>query len=247
MKETDHESLTRLVAEGAGEYLRHLSVDSVIFSFHEGKLKVLLLRMKDLPQYALPGGYVRNDEGVDEAAHRILAERTGLGEVFLEQCGTFGDRDRTGEDRGEGLFRSLGADLPPGNWLRERFVSVSYYALVNHDLAHPQPGFFATECSWHSVTHLPDMIFDHARIIRKAQETLKQHLDYKLLGSNLLPETFTMNELQRLYEAVLGRTLLRANFQRKMLGLGILERLDKKFGGGAHKAPYLYRFKLLEH
>lgn len=244
MRDTDHQhDLSFLVQEGVSEYLRHLSVDSVIFSFHEGKLKVLLLRMKDLPQYALPGGYVRKEEGVDEAAHRILAERTGLGEVYLEQCGTFGDKDRTGDDRAAGLFKALGAELPPGNWLRERFVSVGYYALVNHDLARPQSGFFATECIWCPIGELPPLVFDHALIIRKAQDTLRLLLDHKLVGSNLLPETFTMNELQHLYEAILGKTLLRANFQRKMLGLDILERLDKKFGGGAHKAPYLYRFK----
>ena len=244
MRETTQpQNLSYLVREGDREYLPHLSVDSVIFSFHEEKLKVLLLRMKDLPVYALPGGFVRRAEGLDEAARRILAERTGLGEVYLEQCGTFGDRDRTGDDRAADLFKSLGTELPAGNWLRERFVSVGYYALVNHDLARPTPGFFETECSWCPVGSLPDLVFDHTQIIRKAQDTLRMHLDHKLLGSNLLSPTFTMNELQHLYEAILGRSLLRANFQRKMLGLDILERLDKRFGGGAHKAPYLYRFR----
>ncbi|HTJ10540.1 MAG TPA: NUDIX domain-containing protein [Dinghuibacter sp.] len=244
MNETDHRpDLADLVHDGARQYLRHLSVDSVIFSFHEDKLKVLLLRMKDLPLYALPGGYVHKEESLEDAAHRILAERTGLGEVFLEQCGAFGDRDRTGNDRAEGLYSALGEDLPPGNWLRERFVSIAYYALVNFNLARPQPGFFDTECVWCPIGELPDLVFDHREIVRKARETLRMHLDHKLVGSNLLPETFTMNELQRLYEAILGRPLLRANFQRKMLGLEILDRLDKKFGGGAHKAPYLYKFK----
>jgi 8-oxo-dGTP diphosphatase len=242
MNDTDHRpDLADLVHDGAREYLRHLSVDSVIFSFHEDKLKVLLLRMKDQPLYALPGGYVGREEGLDDAARRILAERTGLGEVFLAQCGAFGNRDRT--EQGPDLYSTLGEDLPSGNWLRERFVSIAYYALVNYTLARPQPGFFDTECAWYPVSELPELVFDHREIIRKARETLRMHLDHQLVGSNLLPETFTMNELQRLYEAILHRPLLRANFQRKMLGLAILERLDKKFGGGAHKAPYLYRFK----
>jgi 8-oxo-dGTP diphosphatase len=244
MNDTQYQQdLPTLVREGYRDYLRHLSVDSVIFSFHEAQLKVLLLRMKDMPLYALPGGYVRKDEGVDEAAHRILEERTGLEEVYLEQCGTFGDSGRTGDDRGAGLFKALGAELPPDSWIRERFISVGYYALVNHDQARPQSGFFEGECRWFPVGDLPTLIFDHIRIIRKAQDTLKSLLDHKTVGFSLLPPTFTMNELQRLYEAILGRTLLRANFQRKMLGLDVLERLDKKFGGGAHKAPYLYRFR----
>jgi 8-oxo-dGTP diphosphatase len=238
-----HQDLDTLVREGFTEYLPHISVDSVIFCFHDDRLKVLLLRMKDQPLYALPGGYVGRDESVDEAAHRILEERTGLRDVYLEQCGTFGDRDRTGSDRGRTLFESLGVDVPEDSWMLDRFISVAYYALVNHAVAKPQPGFFETECRWSPIGELPELVFDHRQIIRKAQDSLRIALDHKLVGSNLLPETFTMNELQRLCEAILGRPLLRANFQRKMLSLDILERLDKRFGGGAHKAPYLYRFQ----
>ena len=141
------------------------------------------------------------------------------------------------------LFSSLGVDLRPDSWILQRFISVGYYALVNFAAARPAPGHLDAECSWCPVDHLPAMIFDHREITHKALETLRLLLDVKVPQSNLLPDTFTMNELQRLYESILGRPLLRSNFQRKMLNLGILERLDKRFGGGAHKAPYLYRFK----
>jgi 8-oxo-dGTP diphosphatase len=243
MKTLHQHELPDLVSTGHQDYLRHISVDSVILSFHEGVLKVLLLRMSDQLLFSLPGGYVGKEEGLEEAALRILEERTGLREVYLEQCGTFGDNHRTGADRGAAVFASIGVDIPPGSWILERFISVGYYALVSHAQAKPTPGLFDAEYKWWPANDLPELIFDHAQIVRKAQETLRLLLDHKLVGSNLLPATFTMNELQQLYESILGKPLLRANFQRKMLGLDILERLEKKFGGGAHKAPYLYRFR----
>ena len=91
---------------------------------------------------------------------------------------------------------------------------------------------------------MPSLVFDHTLIVQKALDTLRLRLNNNLIGSNLLPETFTMQELQSLYETIIGKKLLRANFQRKMLSLGILERVDKKFSGKAHKAPYLYRFDM---
>jgi 8-oxo-dGTP diphosphatase len=236
--------LNTLIEQGTKEYLPHISVDSAIFSFHEGLLKVLLLRMKDLTLYSLPGGYVGREEDLDGAAQRILHERTGLESVYLEQCGTFGDHRRTGGAQSQSIFSSIGVTAPPDCWILQRFISVGYYALVNHAAARPAPGHFDAECLWYTVDQLPEMIFDHREIAHKALETLRLLLDVKVPRSNLLPETFTMNELQQLYESILGKPLLRSNFQRKMLNMDILERLDKKFGGGAHKAPYLYRFKV---
>lgn len=237
--------LNTLIEQGTREYLPHISVDSAIFSFHDGLLKVLLLRMKDLTLYSLPGGYVGREEDLDGAAQRILNERTGLESVYLEQCGTFGDHRRTGGKQSQDIFSSIGVTAPPDCWILQRFISVGYYALVNHAAARPTPGHFDAECLWYPVDQLPEMIFDHHQITRKALETLRLLTDVKVPRSSLLPETFTMNELQQLYESILGKTLLRSNFQRKMLNMDILERLDKKFGGGAHKAPYLYRFKAL--
>ena len=235
--------LTNLIRHGAAEYLPNVSVDSVIFSFHEGLLKVLLLRMKDQTLYSLPGGYVGRAEDLDRAAQRILRERTGLESVYLEQCGTFGDHNRTGPKKSQETFSAMGIDVPEDCWIAQRFISVGYYALVNYAAARPTPGHFDAECIWCPLDRLPDMIFDHRDITLKALETLRLLLDVKVPRSQLLPITFTMNELQQLYESILGKPLLRSNFQRKMLNMEILERLDKKFGGGAHKAPYLYRFK----
>src|SRR5579872_2358256 len=112
--------LSSLIAEGSARYLPHISVDSAIFSFNEGVLKVLLLRMKDQSLYSLPGGYVGREEDLDAAAARILKERTGLGSVYLEQCGTFGDHRRTGGKATMELFGSLGVDLQPDSWILQR-------------------------------------------------------------------------------------------------------------------------------
>jgi 8-oxo-dGTP diphosphatase len=235
--------LTNLIEQGTLTYLPHISVDSTIFCFHEGLLKVLLLRIKEQTLYSLPGGYVGREEDLDGAAQRILRERTGLEAVYLEQCGTFGDNCRTGGKKSEEIFASLGVDLPADCWIMQRFISVGYYALVNYAAARPAPGHFDAECIWCPVDLMPEMIFDHREIARKALETLRLLLDVKVPRSNLLPGTFTMNELQQLYESILGKPLLRSNFQRKMLNMNILERLDKKFGGGGHEEAYLSLFK----
>lgn len=234
------QDLASFIEQGASEYLPHISVDSVIFSFHAGAFQVLLLRMRDQVLYALPGGYVGKTEDLDKAAERILRERTGLGGIRLEQCGTFGDRNRTERKKGQDL---IGVNLPEDSWILQRFISVGYYALVNYAAATPSPGPLDVECKWCPVNQLPPMIFDHREIVARALDTLRSLLDIKIPDAHLLSETFTMNELQQLYESILGRPLLRSNFQRKMLGLDILVRLEKKFSGGAHKAPYLYRFK----
>ncbi len=131
--------LTNLIEEGALTYLPHISVNSAIFCFHEGLLKVLVLRMKDQPLYSLPGGFVGKKEDLDGAAQRILRERTGLDAVYLEQCGTFGDHGRTGGKNSENVFGALGIGVPTDSWIMQRFISVGYYALVNHAAARPTP------------------------------------------------------------------------------------------------------------
>jgi hypothetical protein len=108
----------------------------------------------------------------------------------------------------------------------------------------PTPDATADVCEWFGLDEMPPLVFDHSYIVKKALAILRLRLNDKLLGQNLLPDTFTMQELQNLYEAILGRKFQRANFQRKILGMRILERVDKKFSGRAHKAPYLYRFEV---
>lgn len=226
---------------GAG-YLPGLAIDTVIFGFHENELKVLLLTYKNTGFFALPGGFVHEDEDINEAARRVLFHRTGLKDIFLEQFYTFGSKSRHDTAPLKTIMAARGFFPDDNHWLLARFVSVGYYALLDFTKAIPSPDSISDSCDWFNLSDLPKLMQDHEQIIAKALQTIQLDLDHKLIGFNLLPEHFTMGELQGLYETILNKKLLRAAFQRKILGLGVLERIAKKWTGGAHKAPYLYKF-----
>ena len=229
-------------ADGAG-YLPGLATDLVIFGFHQNQLKILLLEYENTGLFALPAGFVGQEENVNDAARRALAERTGLHDIYLEQFYVFGDRSRHDPAPLRAIMAGKGITAPDDHWLLKRFVSVGFYALVDFTRAVPHPDPLADRCDWYELPALPPLMLDHAAMVGKALDMLRANLDRRLIGFNLLPGTFTMGDLQSLYETILGERLNRTSFQRKMLSLGILERLDKKWTGGAHKAPYLYRFK----
>lgn len=223
-------------------YLPGLAIDAVIFGFHDNQLKVLLLAYKNTGLFALPGGFIHDYEDVNEAARRVLFDRTGLTNIFLDQFYVFGDRSRYDATPLKAIMSARGVVPPDNHWLLKRFVSVGYYALVDFTRAIPTPDSISDSCDWYTLDELPALMQDHQLIIQKALETLRVNLDQKLIGFNLLTEDFTMGDLQSLYETILNKKLIRAAFQRKMLSLGILERIAKKYTGGAHKAPYVYRF-----
>ena len=222
--------------------ISQLSIDCVIFGFRENQLKILLLKWKNLNIWSLPGGFVFQNESTDEAAHRILGHRTGIKNIYLEQFNVFGGTHRCFGDTHRLLMESEGFKYDPAHWVCQRFVSIGYYALVDFSKVTPMPDELSDACDWFDINEMPHLALDHPHIFQKALETLRQTLDTKLVGFNLLPEMFTMGELQSLYETILGQKLVRTNFQRKILSLEILERIEKKYSGGAHKAPYLYRF-----
>ncbi|WP_337043427.1 NUDIX hydrolase [Emticicia sp. 17c] len=221
-----------------------ISIDCAIFGFNDSQLKILLLKYKNTDCFALPGGFINEDENLGEAAERILTERTGLKNIYLEQFYAFGDKDRRNDATHHKLMAGNGIELKPDHYLLNRFVSIGYYALIDFSKATPTPDQYADSCEWYDLHSVPALIFDHNEILQKALYTLRHSIDEKLAGLNLLPEKFTMNEFQNLYETILGEKLARSNFQRKMLSLNILKRLDKKITGGAHKAPYLYSFDI---
>ncbi|GAB3234648.1 NUDIX hydrolase [Algoriphagus aestuariicola] len=226
------------------QYIPHLAFDSVVFGFSKGKLKILLMEYHATGWLALPGGFVKPDEDLETAVKRGLHERTGLKEVYLEQFHTFGTVDRFQPDVMKTILLASGAEVPENYWMLDRFFSVGYYALLDHEKVSLTPDILSDSITWYEVDKLPSLIFDHNIIVQKALQTLRENLDRKLIGGNLLPERFTMNELQAVYEAILGEKLRRTSFQRKMLSLEILERHEKLFTGKSHKAPYLYSFKL---
>lgn len=227
-------------------YIPQISIDCVIFGYRDKELKVLVSKLNFEGNFwSLAGGFINQHEDIDTAAYRILHERTGITEIYLEQFHVFGNAARNNI----GFFKKL-IELNPGtmgnevyDWLNNRFISIGYYALVDINTAIPKKAELDKVIDWCNVKDLPDLIMDHKDIVEKALESLRQNLDQKLIAFNLLPETFTMKELQELYEAIFDKPFARNNFQKKMLDLNVLERLEKKFTGAANKAPYLYRFR----
>lgn len=231
------------------DYIPQLSVDCVIFGYDEGSLKVLVTKMLFKGNfYALPGGYVLQNEDIDAAAARILRERTGIDQIYLQQFYTFGNANRNSKSfltkvvkLNPSLTSSSPKDKRALEWLSNRFVTVGYYALIDISKAVPQKSEMDQSIDWYDINDLPAMIMDHQLIVYKALSALRLSLDENLLAFKLLPEKFTMKDVQQVYETIYDNTFVRTNFQKKILELNVLERLDKKFTGAANKAPYYYR------
>ena len=227
------EKIEEISAHNWEIYLPNLSVDCVVFGFRDNLLKVLVVKMIDGEVWALPGGYVLKTEQLNDAANRILKERTGAENVYLQQFRVFGTLNRS-----ETFFEDFSDDL----WHKQRFVSVGFYALVDFKKVNLVIDEFSIECEWKSIDELPELMMDHNFIFEKALSTLRKQLIHKPIGYNLLPEKFTMPELQKLYEIILAKKLNRGNFYRKMLRYNILTKLDETRKGGAYKSPDLYSF-----
>lgn len=201
-----------------------LTVDCIVFGFDEGDLKVLLIQ-RDLDpfagKWALPGGFVRVEESLDDAARRELAEETGLKNVFLEQLYTFGTPERDP---------------------RERVVSVAYYALVSLADHKPKADTDARQAAWFSVDDTPGLAFDHEQILETALTRLRGKVRYEPIGFELLQEKFTLGQLQHLYEVVLEEDIDKRNFRKKILGMDLLVDTGEIQQDVAHRAARLYRF-----
>lgn len=200
-----------------------LTVDLVILALRDAALQVLLIRRGVPPfegRWALPGGFVREEEALEAAARRELEEETGVRDVYLEQLYTFGE---------------------PGRDPRGRVITVAYYALIAGD-ATPAPGADAEAARWWPVADCPALAFDHAHIMAYALERLRNKLEYTTVGFQLLPEKFTLTQLQQVYETILGRRLDKRNFRRKMALLGILAPLKETRREGRARPARLYRF-----
>jgi 8-oxo-dGTP diphosphatase len=201
-----------------------LTVDCVVFGLDESDLKVLLIQRDIEPfvgRWALPGGFVRENETLEGAALRELREETGLSKVYLEQLYTFGHPDRDP---------------------RERIVTVAYYALVKLLDHRVQAATDARNAAWFEVGDLPKLAFDHDEILDVALKRLQGKVRYVPIGFELLPPKFSLTQLQRMYEIILERSLDKRNFRKKVLSLDILEELDEVEQDVAHRAARLYRF-----
>ncbi len=241
-----HEELKEHFFKGHEKYLRHISVDCIIFGFHENELKVLLLKAKYAGKWALPGGFILKEEPMDTAAERILKERTGLDNIYLQQFYVFSDPGRSTKKINQTFLNNIGVKADE-SWMFERFITVGYSALVDFTRVQPVADIFSDACEWFNINDIPNMILDHHQILSKALKNLQLQLNFQPIGYNLLSSKFTMPELQKLYETILNRKLDRRNFQRKILSTGILRRLDETKKGVAHKAPYYYKFDLRKY
>lgn len=202
-----------------------LTVDCVVFGLAQpDSLQVMLIR-RDLPpfegEWALPGGFVHQDESLEAAARRELQEETGMTDIFLEQLYTFGAVNRDP---------------------RDRVVTVAYYALVNLSQHPVKAATDAREAVWFAIDALPALAFDHGEIVAAAIARLKGKVRYEPIGFELLPQKFTLSQLQMLYETILGQELDKRNFRKKILKMDLLIELDEIQMGVAHRAARLYQF-----
>lgn len=205
------------------EIKHYVAVDCVIFGFQQGSLHLLLLKRKMEPalgQWSLMGGFVRENESVDEAAKRVLAELTGLENLYMEQVHTFGAIDRD-----------------PG----ERVISVVYYALINID-EYDRESVHQHNAYWVNIDEVPPLIFDHEEMVAMAREKMKQKAAREPIGFNLLPELFTLTRLQNLYEAIYGEAIDKRNFRKRVAEMDCIEKTDKIDKESSKRGASLYRF-----
>ncbi|MBP1224260.1 NUDIX hydrolase [Flavobacterium sp. 1355] len=230
------------IVENNHRFQPGLSIDCVIFGFHDNQLKVLLIKVSDSGKWSLPGGFIPVDQDIDTAAVTVLNERTGLEGVFLRQFATFGKIKRNDRHFNKAILDYFEIDEEKGKWLTQRFVTIGYYALVDFSKIVPNPVNTNEIVEWVDHKEVPELILDHKEILDKALNTLRIELNLMPVGYNLLPEKFTIPELQKLYETILDKKLDRRNFLRKITNIGILTKLDEKKNNVAHKAPNLYSF-----
>jgi 8-oxo-dGTP diphosphatase len=189
-------------------------------------------------EYALPGDLIYTDENLDEAALRVLRELTGLKNIFLEQFGAFGDPDRLTGEEDQKWLNAIRAHP------EARVVTIAYYALVNMHDYEPVAASFAASAQWVPLDDVNLLPFDHNKILDAALHQLNLQLKTRPVGFNLLPDKFTLAQLQRLYEVILNKRLDKRNFRRKILKIGMLRKLDEKQSGVAHKPASFYSFDL---
>ncbi len=217
----------------------HVSVDCVIFGFDGKDLQVLIIardeKFKDLAP-SLPGDLIREDEDLDEAANRVLFELTGIKDIFLEQFRAFGAPDRISNPADAEWVRAVRSEPDA------RVITIGYFALVRTDYVHPSPSSFAKKAVWVPIKEVGTLAFDHNRILQEGRKALRKKLQSRPLGMVLLPKKFTLRALQELYEAILGKTLDKRNFRRKILKSGILEPLEIKEKGVPYKPARYYQF-----
>ena len=238
------EDFRDFILNGHLHYIPNIAIDCAIFGYQKHQLRLLLIRHRNMNRWSLPGGHVKRTEKLEEAAYRNVKIRTGLKNLFLQQFKTFGGPDRMKFDRFDKKKWTEITGLPSweGNWLMDQTVTVGFYAVTDFSETVLQSDISIGECAWHDLANLPPLEFDHEDIVRDALHAMRLHLYHYPIGLNLLPEKFTLSEIHALYETLLEKKLDISNFQKKLITLGLLKKLDEKRSIGAHRSPHLYSF-----
>ena len=200
-----------------------VAVDCIIFGFHKNELKLLLIKRDFEPEkgkWSLMGGFLDDDESLDEAAQRILKTLTGLHDIYLDQLHSFGDVDRDPV---------------------ERTISVAYYALIDVE-THDKELLKQHSASWFPIHSVPELIFDHEEMVLSALKRLRRKASHQPVGFELLPAKLTLPELQKLYESIYDTNLDKRNFRRRILSMDVLEKTEEKQKTNSRKGAFLYRF-----
>lgn len=201
-----------------------ITIDSVIFGFDNGVLEVLLIQHGEgirKGEWGLPGGWIREQESIDNAARRLLADLTGLDNIYLEQLKAFGEPER----------------FPLG-----RVITIGYFALIKKEDYDVRAGFTASDAKWYKIKDVPELIYDHNEILNYSLQHLRTRVRQAPVGFNLLPKKFTLFELMQLYEEILGIEMDKSNFRRKILRMKMLVALDERQKDVSHRAAQLYEF-----
>jgi 8-oxo-dGTP diphosphatase len=201
-----------------------LSIDCLIFGFKKNELDILLVQHAEgisKGKWALPGGWIKYGEGIDDAATRILDDLTGVSHIYLEQLKAFGDVER---------------------YPTKRVITIAYYALVKPENYMLTPGFTAADAQWFKISEIPPLPYDHQKILTDALQYLKHKVRHEPIGFNLIPKKFTLLQLQELYEAILAKKLDKPNFRRKIMKMSFLEPCKEKQTAVSHRAASLFRF-----
>lgn len=200
-----------------------ITIDCAVFSFTKGKLEVLLVQHASgisKGKWGLPGGWIRREEHINQAAHRLLTDITGIDNIYLEQVKAFGRPDRFPLDR---------------------VITIGYFALIKREDYQLNPGFTASDAKWYRLDNVPDLIYDHNEILDSSLKKLQNRARQMPIGFNLLPEKFTLLQLMKLYEEIMDTTLDKSNFRRKILQMKLLVGLDEKEKNVSHRAAKLYK------
>jgi hypothetical protein len=221
-------------------YQQGISVDCVVFGFHDRMLKVLLSKFNFFYKWMLPVGFIMRDEDIDAAACRVLKKRTGLSDIYLHQFHAFGSVTRPNLDEHLAIMSKMGLD-DKNHWLAQRFISIGYYALVDYSQVNIHANSNES-LRWFNLNEVPSLYSDHNIVVEKALSTIRTQISIIPLGYKLLPEKFPLSELRIIYEILFGKELDRRNFQRKILATGYLLKLDEFDRKVGQKQAALFAF-----